>query len=187
MIAETCRAEVFTPEIRELGERLLHHQCWFFGRDIWHGRGNLLIRYGFERFAPTEKEKGSNLYRWREAGNEINLWGWGVFYGNETGGILIKRYDFRPRLLGVGKLRVPVFKSENLPPSRVPRKDFQIENARNLTLDFIHWIVRYEDWIEQTCGTRWRGKCLRDWQNAVLKKREIRKQWNFLQNELKKI
>lgn len=47
----------YPPKIRLLGEKLMHHQCWFFGRDILYADGNLLIRYGFERFGvPGLKE-----------------------------------------------------------------------------------------------------------------------------------
>lgn len=180
--------KVFTPEIEVLGERLLHHQCWFFGRDIFHPQGNLLIRYGFERFGVPLKQTGSNCYRFRGTDqSEINLWGWGVFYGQETGGIYIKRYDFRPRLFSFGRLKIPVFKSEHLPPSHLPREDFQIKAARSLTLGFIEWILLYEDWIEKTCGKKWRQKCLREWENAELPAQSIRRNWKNLTAKIEKL
>lgn len=188
MIGVKNAREIFIPEIEELGERLLHHQCWFFGRDIFHPQGNLLIRYGFERFGVPLKQTGSNCYRFRGTDEaEINLWGWGVFYGHETCGILIKRYDFRPRLFSVGRLKIPVFKSENLPPSCLLREDFQMKTARNLTLGFIEWILLYEEWIEKTCGKTWRQKCLREWQNAAFPARSIRPNWNKLKEKIEKL
>ncbi len=186
MIVETKTAEIFTTEIESFGELLLHHQCWFFGRDIHHPKGNLLIRRGFERCGVTEIQTGSNCYRLRvEESLEINLWGWGVFFGDsKTGGIFIKRYDFRPRLFSVGKLIVPVFKSEQLPPNRLPREDFEIKTARHLTVDFIRWILRYEDWVTETCGAQWRRKNLRDWDKSAFPARRIKPNWLELQNKI---
>lgn len=173
------------PEIEKLSESLMHHQCWLFGRDIFHPQGNLLIRYGFERFGKPPNETGSNCYRLRRADkSEINLWGWGVFYGQGKDGIFIKRYEFCPRLFSVGHLKIPVFKSENLPPSRLPREDFQIKAARSLTLGFIEWVLNYEDWVAKTCGKTWRQKCLREWSNAELNSRQIRAGWKKLRRNL---
>jgi len=185
MISE-ARKTIFTPEIEEFGELLLHHQCWFFGRDIWHAGGNLLTRYGFERCGVSDDKAGSNCYRLCcKEPFEINLWGWGIFFGNQSlGGIFIKRYDFRPRFFENGKLNTPVFKSEHLPPNRLPRKDFEIKTARHLTVDFIRWIVRYEEWVEKTCGKSWRRKNLRDWDKSAFPARRIKQNWRELQNKI---
>lgn len=188
MIGEATSAEIFTPEIKELGERLLHHQCWFFGQDIRHESGNLLIRFGFERFGVPSEKSGSNNYRFRSTDDtEINLWGWGVFFGNEKGGILIKRYDFCPRLLKVGKLYFPVFKSENLPLNRMPRENLEIRTARKITAQFIEWVLEYETWIEGECGKYWRRKNLREWERAEFPARNIRRNWQSLRNKIKKL
>jgi len=188
MITET-RTAVFTSEIQTFGEFFLHHQCWFFGRDIWHPQGNLLMRYGFERCGVDENQTGSNCYRLRnEKAVEINLWGFGVFYGHASlGGIFIKRYDFRPHLLKVGKLNLPIFKSEQLPPSRLPREAVQIKTARYLTIEFVNWILRYEDWIEKTCGKSWRRKCLREWNKSAFPARRIKANWQNLQNKIREL
>ncbi len=190
MIVETkATAEIFTSEIETFGELLLHHQCWFFGRNIWHSKGNLLIRYGFERCGAAENQAGSNCYRLRnEEAVEINLWGWGIFYGDlQAGGVFIKRYDFRPRLFAVGKLNLPIFKSEQLPPSRLPREAVQIKTARYLTIEFVNWILRYEDWIEKTCGKSWRRKCLREWDKSAFPARRIKANWQNLQNKIREL
>ncbi len=185
MIAQTRRAGL-TAEIESFGELLLHHQCWFFGRDIHHPQGNLLIRRGFERCGVSEGKTGSNCYRLQnEEPFEVNLWGWGIFFGNASmGGIFIKRFDFRPRLFENGKLAAPVFKSEYLPFSRLPRKDCEVKTARHLTVDFIRWIVRYEEWIEAECGKSWRRKNLRDWDKSAFPARKIKQNWRELQNKI---
>ncbi len=53
---------IFSPELKKFGELLLHHQCWFFGRDILHPDGNLLVQYGFKRYK-APKKTGTNRYR----------------------------------------------------------------------------------------------------------------------------
>lgn len=186
MITETLvQTQIFTGEIETLGERLLHHQCWFFGRDIWHESGNLLIRYGFERIGVPENQSGSNCYCWRDnSETEIKLWGWGVFFGDCTNGILLKRFNFRPRFLAARRLAAPIFQSEQFPPSRFPREDFEIKTARTLTVDFIDWILRYEQWIEKTCGKSWRQTNLREWEKSALPAREIKRNWRELQNKI---
>ena len=176
----------FTPEIKEFGELLLHHQCWFFGRDIHHPKGNLLIRYGFERCGTPDNKSGSNCYRLQfEKPFEVNLWGFGVFFGNDSlGGIFIKRFDFRPRLFEQGSLNAPVFKSEQLPPNRSPRTDSEIKLARHLTVDFIRWILSYEEWIENECGKSWRRKCLCEWDKSEFPARKINPNWHELKNRI---
>lgn len=185
-MTETVEAKIFTTEIESFGELLLHHQCWFFGCDIHHPNGNLLIRYGFERCGAGDNKAGSNCYRLRGAEPlEVNLWGWGVFFGNASlGGIFIKRYDFRPRLFERGKLDAPVFKSEQLPPNRLPRQSEEVKTARHLTVDFIRWILSYEEWIENECGAKWRRKNLRDWEKSAFLARRIKANWRELQTKI---
>ena len=188
MMTQTSRA-VFTTEIECFGELLLHHQCWFFGRDIHHPQENLLIRRGFERCGVIEGQTGSNCYRLRgEPPFEVNLWGWGIFFGNASlGGIFIKRFDFRPRLFENGKLAAPVFKSEHLSSNFRPRTDAEIARARHLTVDFIRWIVRYEEWIEAECGKSWRRKNLREWDKSAFPARKIKHNWRELENKIGQI
>lgn len=186
MVTETSRqTQIFSREIETLGERLLHHECWFFGRDIWHESGNLLIRYGFERIGVPENKTGSNCYCWRSnLGTEIKLWGWGIFVADQTGGILLKRFNFRPLLLPSAKLSATVFQSEHFPPSRFPREDFEIKTARALTVQLIDWIMRYEEWIAETCGKSWRRKNLREWEKSAFPARQIGRNWRNLQDKI---
>jgi hypothetical protein len=168
--ANESSADFFLHEQREAGERLLHHQCWCWGRDIWHPQGNLLIRHGFERFGVPEGKEGSNFYRLRiDEAREITLWGFGVLYSNaEKEGIFIKRYEFYPMLFETAKIDLPVFKGDQLPIRRLPKSDEEINFAARLNAELIEWILEYESWIEKTCGKSWRVKCLTEWQNTKL-------------------
>lgn len=179
---------VFSPEAKKLGELLLHHQCWFFGRDILHPDGNLLLRYGFERFKAASGKDGTNRYRFAgDKSVEVDLWGFGLFYGNGTsGGLFIRRYDFNPRLFEHGKLGSRIFKFDHLPVNRLPVTEPEIANAKQLTVDAISWILSYEDWIENTCGKDWRRKCLREWANSEIPARNIKTNWQKLARQINK-
>lgn len=181
-------ADFFLHEQQAAGERLLHHQCWCWGRDIWHPQGNLLIRHGFERFGVPEGKEGSNFYRLRiDERREIALWGFGVLYSSaEKGAIFIKRYEFYPKLFQTAKIDLPVFKGDQLPPRRAPRSDEEINVAAFLNAELIEWILKYESWIEKTCGKSWRVNCLKEWQNTKLSPRQIKKGWEKLHKDLRK-
>lgn len=172
----------YAPEIRRLGAKLMHHQCWFFGRDIWHPDGNLLIRYGFERFGVSPGEKGGNAYR-LEIGDsrQLVVWGFGVFFGAaERGGIFIKRYDFEPLLLKKARFEKPVFHCDKLPFHCAPRTEKEFSKSVSLAAELIAQIQLYEKWIDRTCGKAWREECLREWQNAELSISRIRRGWRQL-------
>lgn len=80
---------MFSAKTVEFGEKILHHQLWFFGKDILHEEGNLLIRYGFEKFGVPDGKTGGNSYRLvLNDTQEIALFGFGIFFGNQNlGGI----------------------------------------------------------------------------------------------------
>lgn len=167
----------------------MHHQCWFFGRDILHADENLLIRYGFERYGVPEDEKGGNAYRLSQSEQrEIVLWGFGLFFGEKPcGGVFIRRYGFSPNFLTVGNLKLPIYKSEQLPLSQKPPSISEQKTVSRLTCAAIDWITEYEIWIEETCGKHWRKDCLQEWSNAALSPRQIKNGWKRLRKNLENI
>jgi len=177
---------VFSPEVKRFGELLLHHQCWFFGRDILHPDGNLLVQYGFKRYK-APKKAGTNRYRMLiDKAVEIDLWGFGLFYGDaQVGGIFIRRYDFSPLLFQTGSLGPRIFKSEQLPKSQRPINSDQIDAAKDLTRRAVDWILSYEVWVEGVCGKQWRRKCLREWANAKFPARQIKTNWRKMARKIK--
>lgn len=187
MIAETT-TPAFSTRINARGELLMHHQCWFFGRDILHPDGNLLIEYGFERLGVTNPKVGTNRYRLTVTNQfEVDLWGFGMFYGRaKVGGIFIKRYDFRPRFFDRDRLGSRIFKSDHLPSNGFPRNEAEIRISKDLAINAIGWILGYEDWIEQRCGKNWRRRCLREWSNSCFPARNIRKNWVSLVKQIER-
>jgi hypothetical protein len=168
---------------------LFHHQFWFFGRDIHHPAGNLLIRRGFKRFGVPEGESGGNAYRFRfDERREIVLWGFGLFFGDKTrGGIFLRRYEFPPKFLNAARLRLPIWKPEQIPAPRLPRDEFEAQTVWRLTLDALVWITDYETWVEEICGANWREQCLREWKNARLGQRLIRRRRENLIKHLEQL
>ncbi len=167
----------------EFGEKILHHQLWFFGKDILHEGGNLLIRYGFEKFGVPDGKTGGNSYRLvLNDTQEIALFGFGIFFGNQNlGGIFLKRYEFEPNLLSVSKLQLPIWQSDLLPIRKLPKSFEEIKQANLLIDSLIIWVLDYEKWIDKTCGKNWRKSCLKEWENAEFGIRKIRNGWSKLQ------
>jgi len=177
---------VFSPELKKFGELLLHHQCWFFGRDILHPDGNLLVQYGFKRYK-APKKTGTNRYRIVIGTSvEVDLWGFGLFYGDEKlGRIFVRRYDFSPQLFEKGNLGPRIFESEDLPSSLKPARDIEIDVAKDLTRRAVDWILTYEDWVEKAYGKEWRRKCLREWPNSEFPARRIKTNWQKMAKKLR--
>lgn len=174
---------MFCEKTRSLGEKVLHHQLWFFGKDIWHKDGNLLIRYGFERIGVPEGKEGTNNYRLVISDlQEIVLFGFGVFWGDKRfGGIILKRYDLRPKMLKYTTLDLPIWRSDMLPFCFQPTVEKDVDAANSMFRDFCGWILQYEKWIDGVCRTSWRKKCVQDWEKAEMTVTEIKSGWKQLQ------
>lgn len=173
-----AKESVFTPEFLESGERLLHHQCWFFGRDIHHSQGNLLIRYGFKRFGAPKKGKGANMYHLQlDSRHEIALWGFGIFFSNGNDGIFINRYHFLPKYFPKTALKIPTFQIEELPRSFAYYQENDLRIVVSLLIELSLWICDYEDWVEAKCGKNWRKQCLLEWDNTKLNLKQIKQGW----------
>ena len=188
MIAETKEktVELFEPKIRWLGEDLMNHQCWNFGRDIYHPSGNLLIDYGLERFGVPSRQTGGNSYRmYLKENSELVIWGFGIFLGEaKSGGIFINRFHFSPNILKNSGLDLPIPVSDQLPPNRKPLTKKERKTALDKTKRIVDWIIEYETWIGKHCDKNWRMQCLADWGKATLAPEEIESGWKNLQKHL---
>jgi hypothetical protein len=179
---------IFSRKAVNFGEKLLHHQLWFFGKDIWHTDGNLLIRYGFERFGVPDGKDGTNGYRLKINDlQEIVLFGFGVFWGDKhSGGIFLKRYEFNPKMLRCSSLKLPIWKKESLPHRFLPLNDLDKIATAEMFKDFSEWLAGYENWIDENCCKSWRENCLDEWENARLSINRVRQGWKILENNLEK-
>ncbi len=174
---------MFCEQTRDLGEKVLHHQLWFFGKDIWHKDGNLLIRYGFERIGVPDGKDGTNNYRLIINDlQEIVLFGFGVFWGDKRlGGIILQRYNSSPKILNSSTLNLPIWRNELLPFCFQPTNEGDIKTAKLMFNDFCRWILQYEKWVDGVCRNSWRKNCLQDWEKTEMNIKEIRRNWKKLQ------
>lgn len=179
---------MFSRKAINFGEKLLHHQLWFFGQDIWHEEGNLLIRYGFERFGIPEGEGGTNSYRLIINDlQQIVLFGFGVFWGDKRlGGIFLRRYEFQPKMLRCSRLKLPIWDKKLLPHQFVPLNEENIIAVNQMFKDFSAWLSEYESWVDENCCKSWRENCLEEWGNAKLSVNRVRQGWKILENNLEK-
>ncbi len=175
---------MFSTKTVKFGEKILHHQMWFFGKDIMHESGNLLVKYGFERFGVPAGKTGGNSYRIKISDSqEVALFGFGIFFGDSSlGGVFLKRYEFQPKLLSNSKLELPIWQSDLLPKRRLPANPIETKHTKFLLKSLIIWLLEYERWIDLTCGKQWRKSCLKEWSNTEFGIRKIRNSWNKLQN-----
>jgi hypothetical protein len=140
-----AEAPLLSRETALRGEQLMHRQCSFWGRDIKHHTGNLLLRYGGTK--AKDPQGVASRYTWDSDGERVSLWGFGMFYsqGNAPG-ILLQRYAFEPRLLEA--TFHDAWSAASTEPWHI---DSPADGPRmRLLAGAIRWIERYESWaLEQ--------------------------------------
>lgn len=168
-------------KVRKQGTALLDQQMWCFGCDIRRKDGNALLEFGFTRERPPEGVKGSSQYALRldQQGARLVLWAFGIYFGIESqGGLLLRRYEFSPRLLpDPGS----AWKSEDLPNPHLPNCETEIERVRALLPAALRWLADYEEWALAHLGAEYRAHCLAAWpKRAVTNPEETPQAWREL-------
>ena len=101
---------------------LLNQQLWCWGQDIEYAKGNLLIRYGFDRTRLSEGT--SSVYRLElSPESRVILRGFCVFFGQDgLGGLFIRRFGFSPKFSTDGDVTEEVWRADDFgrfqPPSK---------------------------------------------------------------------
>ncbi len=151
---------------RRLGQRLLHQQCWNWGRDILRPEGNLLLEAGFCRQRAPEGELGSSRYELELAdGAVLLLWGFGLYFGEpERGGVYLNRYQFQPEWMPLELVRPLIWRPDMIPQGQKPPS---AELPFDLTARVAIQIADYEDWILSRRGLDYRRNVLREWKQAA--------------------
>lgn len=166
---------------------LLHQQLWLFGRDIMCPQGNLLYKYQF-----THKKsdvRGSSMYTWQDAGKQLILWGWGIWFNQqEVGSIFVNRYRAKPKFTTTPLLKT-IHKPVDLPQLtyRVNSKA-TAEKVRHLWQELLVWLAMYEAWISEAYGDDWRKSQLKQFNHAITNPSDanmITQQWHQLAHESK--
>ena len=140
--------------------RAAYCQMYYWGRDVVHPHGNLLVRHGFEKIQRTSKE-GTSRYRMEWEGGILELHGFCAgWYAAEGPGICFDRSH-------------DTWRQWNHPlppePARMQAGHYRTENqSENLPLlldrsaHFVHWLVQYERWAMEREGTSFRREQHRD-------------------------
>jgi hypothetical protein len=134
--------------------RGLAQQMVWWGHDVRHPAGNLLVRYGMTR-RPSPGLKGTSCYRLAREGGLIELHGavasWVSVDGMLPGVVFSRDHG-----------RIALWKGE-VPP--VPGCEFgshgPAEERWRAALPLIRWIAGYERWLDATAGSAWRQGCWR--------------------------
>jgi len=183
--ANSPRRRFLLPaSIRGAGAALMHQQCWLWGQDVKRPSSNALLDYGFTRHRAPEEEvaRGCTGYQLRlPRGRVVVLWGFGMFYGDRAlGGMYLKRYGFWPKLLDEPRLRLPIWKSEQLPKTRNARTPEEWRRKIKLLIAAMKWIGGYEEWVIESRGMNYRRRCLIEWKQEACQAKQMAAEWRAL-------
>ena len=147
---------------RREGQKLLHRQCWNWGRDIERPEGNLLLEAGFLKRRPPEGAAGSSCYTLTLSdGDILMVWGFGLLYGTlQKGGVFLNRYEFHPLWLPLEMVQEPIWRPDMIPAAQTPASP---RVPVDLTVAAIRRIADYEEWALARCGLEYRRAILRQW------------------------
>jgi hypothetical protein len=150
--------------LKRQGSALLDQQFWCWGCDIRHEE-NLFLSYGFTQTRASKDCGGTYYTICSTCGGVLRLWGGTAVYMDERlGALLIKRYDFEPRLL-------PVVTMPDIPPDKgmLPAATDACARCSELVTAAWRWIADYERWVLDTAGLPHRSRSVSAWkQNAVI-------------------
>lgn len=142
---------------------------WFFGRDIQHPDGNLLLHFGFVRQRPPAGVSGTSRYAMATPSGTLMLWGWGAVWREaEPHALLLRRHGPGPRLLSATRCLDAIWAHTALDgePARSPDA---MARVGGLLTHFAVWVHEYEQWVRGHCGEAWRTEC------AALRPRHVRR------------
>ncbi|HWL07596.1 MAG TPA: hypothetical protein VNQ76_04265 [Planctomicrobium sp.] len=179
---EISRGWCYPRPVQRLAERLLTQQIWCFGQDIKSPHGNLLIEYGFQRHRGNSSQRaGSTCYRYDDEHRHINLWGFGLFYGErKLGGLYLGRFKFQPQWACVESLAQGIHWPEKLPAFSRPGQADEWRRAHQLCRRMLNWIADYEAWVIRHSGMDYRRTCLNEWPRRACDAGQIAACWRFL-------
>lgn len=166
---KTRRVEMkLAPDFKRRGARLLHQQCGLWGYDVRREvsgmRCNTLLEIGFTRTPPPQGVLGATTYARREtSGETVTLWGFGMHFGDEDGGIFLSRFAFWPRYSAQQAPERAWMPSQLKDTHRAPRRAGECLAALDYFRGALGWIANYEREIQARFGPRYRADALQLW------------------------
>lgn len=157
---------------RHLLAELLDQQMWFFGCDIRHPEGNLLLTHGFARERPpAEVSNGTSRYTQHTPDGRLVLWGWGVLWAPPSApAVLLRRHGAGPRLLREVPDTTTLWEYKQA--DRLPARTCA-EDPSYVLGSFARWVVRWEREVRGTFGDAWRARCAADRPRHIRRRHEI--------------
>ena len=161
----------FERDFKRRGAALLHQQCGLWGQDVRRENGgmrqNALLELGFERTPPPQGVLGATTYaRTEKSGVRVTLWGFGMRFGDENGGIFLSRFAFWPRFSEAESPEWIWAPAQVLETHHAPRRARQCLAALDGFRGALRWIANYEREIEARFGADYRAEALQAWLGA---------------------
>jgi hypothetical protein len=159
---------------------------FFWGCDVQHSAGNLLVRRGMERVArESAKGEGTSRYRIAHCDGVVELHGFcaGWYPENSAGmgAIFIRERERVGAVRGGCPLTPGRYESERLVAES---PDALLGICRPL----LEWVAEYERWVRHECSAEYRDECWRRTRSLPARRRWLAPEsglaWleSFLQN-----
>lgn len=154
---------VLSPRLKDVADGL-YLQMYYWGRDVLHPAGNLLVEHGFRRIA-KEGAHGTSRYQRELAGGLLELHGhlagWYPGAGDEPGVIFVRQRR-TCQLCGESE---PVLPGQ-LETARIwtPSGSDEWAQLATVTRTLLQWLGEYESWISSHLGVCHRAAQYREYQ-----------------------
>ena len=152
-------SEYVPKYIQKDWQRFFTKQIYAFGKDILYER-NLLLEYGFTKQRPPNNESGTSQYSLTDQDDQIILWGFGMIFATKNDAVFLWRHEFIPKLLSISSLPPHVWDPDQISQGTVPKTADEKRLMLKLVLKSMKWLERYEKWVLETCGQKYRDKTL---------------------------
>lgn len=163
-----------------LARALLDQQFWCWGQDIQHGDGDALRRYGLCLERDVGLTRGRRYLGRADPGVEVALWGFGLLWQDEAGGLAVWRDDGRPRLTGTAVDARAVRGASDLIRHPLPHGPAERRRALTLTAALMRWMASYEEWALETLGYGHRLATVAGWSRPTCRAGEAPALWRGL-------
>lgn len=133
--------------------RGLAQQMVFWGHDVRHPGGNALVRFGMSR-TPSPGLTGTSCYSMPWENGRIELHGAVASWSPSTAG--------NGCIFSRDRARIDLWKWDRPPiPGREYGTHAPLADRWLAFQPLLRWLIAYEEWVDQTLGTEWRGACWR--------------------------
>lgn len=168
--------------VHQAGRPLFEQQCWCWGHDVRRSAGNLLLEYGATRSRVPAEQRGSSNYCFQlSCGARLDLWGWGLWYGDGYAPSLFLRRDkLQVGLIERAAPLCDVWSLSQIPTVRTPHTWAEWLRMTSLLGHCCTWIAAYEQWVIEQAGLNYRQTCVADWQKPALPAHEMAERWQQL-------